>query len=291
MGVMAGISADLDTYVTRIAEGQKAQTLEAEMQSPQRGRIALSMKVSPLHDSVRDTHGVAMVLDDLTEQRDREETLSVSKRYLPPELVDDIHTISQLALGGERREVTCMYIDSRPVHTFPENTRPQQIVQEINAYFGRATEVIHKHKGVIDKYMGTEIMVLFNTQLNPMDNHAWAALQVALDVQVAWLELYKEKGINPDPHFYRMGMHTGVATLGNVGSLSRREFTAIGDTINLSKRLEENAASGQILVSEFTLAHLEKTGRAVPGIQFIELEPMQVKGRTQKTRVYEVIKS
>jgi PAS domain S-box-containing protein len=289
--VLTGVSADLNSYLTRVRDEQTTQALEAEMEVGQRGRVALSMKVSPLRDSVRDAHGIAMVLDDLTEQRDREEIINVSKRYLPPDLVDNIHTISQLALGGERREVTCMYIDARPVNTFPPDTRPHQIVQEINVYFARATEIIHEAKGVIDKYMGTEIMVLFNTQLNPTDNHAWEAVQVALDIRDAFVDIYRQQGINPNPHFYRIGMHTGVATLGNVGSLSRREFTAIGDTINLSKRMEENATAGQILISEDTRQHLEQTQGSTSALRLVELEPIQVKGRKQKTRNYEVFRA
>ena len=289
--ILTGVSADLNSYLTRVRDEQTTQALEAEMEVGQRGRVALSMKVSPLRDSVRDTHGIAMVLDDLTEQRDREEIINVSKRYLPPDLVDNIPTISQLALGGERREVTCMYIDARPVNTFPPDTRPHQIVQEINVYFARATEIIHEAKGVIDKYMGTEIMVLFNTQLNPTDNHAWNAVQVALDIRDAFVDIYRQQGINPNPHFYCIGMHTGVATLGNVGSLSRREFTAIGDTINLSKRMEENATAGQILISEDTRQHLEQTEGGTSALRLVELEPIQVKGRKQKTRNYEVFRA
>jgi adenylate cyclase len=289
--VLPGVSADLTSYLTRVRDEQTTQALEAEMEVGQRGRVALSMKVSPLRDSVRNAHGIAMVLDDLTEQRDREEIINVSKRYLPPDLVDNIHTISQLALGGERREVTCMYIDARPVNTFPPATRPHQIVKEINVYFARATEIIHEAKGVIDKYMGTEIMVLFNTQLNPTDNHAWKAVQVALDIRDAFVEIYHQQGIDPNPHFYRVGMNTGVATLGNVGSLSRREFTAIGDTINLAKRMEENATDGQILISEDTRQYLEKSEGSTSALHLVELEPIQVKGRKQQTRNYEVFRA
>ena len=286
--LLHGVSIELDNYLAKVREEETIQMLEAEMDNPTRGRIALNMKVSPLKDSA----GLAMVLDDLTEQRERDELLNVMKRYLPPEMVDNIHEISGLALGGERREVTCMYVDVRPVTTFPADFRPQQIMEELNIYFADATNVIHAANGVIDKYMGTEIMALFNTQLNPMDNHAMNAVEVALDIRDALLALYNELGINPEPHYYRIGMHTGVATLGNVGSLSRREFTAIGDTINLSKRLEENSARGQIIISEHTFAHLQETNNGVPAhVRFEERGAIQVKGRQQAIGIYEVFKS
>lgn len=283
--VLTGVSADLDVYLAKIREQNAAQVMDAEMDTAERGRIAVTMKLSPLKNAEGEVQGVTIVIDDLTEQREREEMIHLIKRYLPPEMVDNIHAISQLALGGERREVTCMFIETRPVSTFPKDMRPQQIMEQLNIYFDRATRCIHDHNGVIDKYMGTEIMVLFNTQLNPMEDHALRALQTALDIREAFVELYAELGIDPDPHFYRIGMNTGVCTLGNVGSLNRREFSAIGDTINLSKRLEESATAGQIIISQATFAHLDPDGQPV---RFEEREPVQVKGRQQKTRIYEV---
>jgi adenylate cyclase len=287
--VLSGVSADLEAHLVSVRENRNSQVLEAEMEIGSRGRVALNMKVSPLQDKVRGTQGIAMVLDDVTAQRGREEMLTVMKRYLPPEMVDNIHTISKLDLGGVRHEVTCMFVDVRPVDTFPEGFRPQQIMEELNIYFARATDVIHAAKGVIDKYMGTEIMALFNTQLNPMPNHAQIALEVALSIREALTALYDELGIDPQPHYYRVGIHSGVATLGNVGSMNRREFTAIGDTINLTKRLEENASAGQIIVSE----HLQQklVTADVSKIRFEERDPLKVKGRQQKTRIYEVFRA
>lgn len=290
--LLHGVGVELDNYLSKVREEDTVQVMEAELEVQERGRIAVTMKVSPLKDAARGTDGVAMVLDDLTEQRERDEMLNVMKRYLPPEMVDNIHTISGLALGGERREVTCLYFDVRPVTTFPDDFRPQQIMEELNIYFGAATEVIHAANGVIDKYMGTEIMALFNTQLNPMDDHALIATQVALDIREALVQLYAKLGINPEPHYYRAGMHTGVATLGNVGSLSRREFTAIGDTINLSKRLEENSERGQIIISENTFGEISSLNDGLPSdIRFEERGAIQVKGRQQAIGIYEVFKS
>jgi len=287
--VLSGVSADLEAHLVTVRENRNSQVLEAEMEIGSRGRVALNMKVSPLQDKVRGTQGIAMVLDDVTAQRGREEMLTVMKRYLPPEMVDNIHTISKLDLGGVRHEVTCMFVDVRPVDTFPEGFRPQQIMEELNIYFACATDVIHAAKGVIDKYMGTEIMALFNTQLNPMPNHAQIALEVALSIREALTALYDELGIDPQPHYYRVGIHSGVATLGNVGSLNRREFTAIGDTINLTKRLEENASAGQIIVSEHVQQKLATAD--VSKIRFEERDPLKVKGRQQKTRIYEVFRA
>lgn len=290
--LLPGVSANLDTYLSRVQEQDSGQIIDAEMEVPERGRIALSMKLSALKDEADRVQGVAMVMDDLTAQRAEEETLISIKRYLPPAMVDDIVRISQIDLGGERREVTCMFVDVRPVSTFPPDFRPQQIMEQLNVYFQIATDIVHAANGIIDKYMGNEVMALFNTQLNPMEDHAVRAVLTALDIRDGFIELYKRLGIDPNPHYYRVGIHTGVATLGNVGSLSRREFSAIGNTINMSKRFEENSEAGQIIISP------EMHERLVAAMQEQHLpirveprEPVKLKGIENKVQIYEVFKA
>lgn len=279
-----GLARALHTVLT----GDEHFIIDTELNTGR--QMALNIKLSPLKDANQMTQGVALVLNDLTQQRENEEMLRVMRRYLPPAMVDNIHTIAALALGGERRETTCMFVDVRPLSTFPPELRPQQIMEMLNLYLSVATDCIHQVGGVIDKYMGQEIMGLFNSQLNPLEDHAARALAAALNMREAFIRLYAELGLNPDPHYYRIGMHTGVATLGNVGSEIRRDFTAIGDAINLSKRLEENATAGQIIISEDTRQHIER----YPGplrldmLRLIERDALQVKGRQQRTRIYEV---
>jgi adenylate cyclase len=290
--VIPGVSADLDAHLMQVRRQEIAQELEAELTIKPRGRIALSMKFSPLRNSGDETSGVVMVMDDMTEKKSSEEALTLMRRYLPPQMIDNIHTISQMALGGEKREVTCVFANVRPAHTFPQNYRPQQIMEQLNQYHTRATGSIHKHNGLIDKYMGNVVMALFNTQLNPIDNHALAAVEAALSMREAFLQFYKELNIAPDPHYYHVGIHTGEATLGNVGSLNRREFSAIGDTINLAKRIEENTQAGQIIITQEAYDHILQQSDGLPAhIRLVERDPIQVKGRKQKARIYEVFKA
>lgn len=290
--VLPSISANLDAFLAKVRGKDKAQVMDAEMEVEGRGRVALNIKLSPLKNDQNAIQGVAMVIDDLTETRDREETLNLVKRYLPPELVDQITEISQLGFGGIRREVTCLFVEVRPISSFPADFRPQQIMEQLNIYFAAATEVIHQHKGIVDKYMGTEIMVLFNTQLNPMEDHALRAAETAIAIRATFEDLYKQLGINPQPPYYRIGMNSGVATLGNVGSLNRREFSAIGSTINQSKRMQENAEYGQIIMSQATHKHLmhQMNGQPLTTIRLEDREPIQVKGVKEKIQIYEVFK-
>ena len=284
---------DFAAFLKLVRDNNQKEIVDAELDSPAHGRLSLNVKFSPLKDGNQSTQGVTIVLNDFTERRDNEAMLGVMRRYLPPEMVDNIHQIAGLALGGERRITTCMFVDVRPLATFPPDLRPPQIMEMLNLYLTLATDCIHDAGGVIDKYMGHEVMGLFNSQLNPCDDHAARAIAAGLQMRDAFMDLYSRLGINPDPHFYRIGMHSGVATLGNVGSEIRRDFTAIGDTINLSKRLEENATPGQIILSEDTRHFIAET----PGImtlndvQLIEREPIKVKGRQQLTRIYEVFRA
>lgn len=285
--------ADVDNQVRQVLEEGQATTIQVTAELPHRNTPAiLNLKFSPLRDDADNTQGVTVLLDDLTEQSEREAMLEVLQNYLPPGMSNRIHEIAGIDLGGERREMTCMFVETRPFGSFPSDTTPEQLMGQINEYLSVATGAIHGEDGVIDKYMGSEVMVLFNTQLNPQPDHALRAIHTALAIRDAFLQFYAAQGITPDPHFYRIGIHSGIATLGNVGSLYRRNFTAIGDTINLSKRLEENATPGQIIVSENTLLKARATANThdLPGIHFVERKPVQVKGRQQFTRIYEVLR-
>jgi adenylate cyclase len=272
------------------ARGGRSMSIEAQTHIAGRGQVELNFKLSPLKDGAQETVGVAVVVDDLTEQREREQTLGMAQRYLPPGMVNKIHQIAGLALGGERREVTCMFIFVAPYAAFPPNLRGQGLTDALNQFLETATDALHHQGGIIDKYMGNEIMVVFNSQLNPQDDHALRAVSAALELRDGFLRLYQRLGIDPQPHLYRVGMHTGVATLGNVGSLNRRNFTAIGDSINLSKRLQENAAPGQIIVSDDVLTHMQQAGAVPANIQAVERGSIQVKGRKQLTSIYEVFR-
>ncbi len=291
--LLPGFEQQFANELRLVYEHNQNCVVDMDTDDLEQGRRVLSVKISPLKDPGQHrTYGLALVIDDLTEQRENEAILTTLRRYLPPEMVDNITTIANLGLGGERREVTCIFVDVRPLSTFPPGLRAQQIMEMLNMHLTVASNCIHEAQGVIDKYMGHEVMGLFNSQLSPCEDHAAQAVEAALSMRNAFARLYSQLGIAPEPHFYRIGINTGVATLGNVGSLNRRDFTAIGDAINLAKRLEENAAGGQIIISEDTLAHLRQ--HSPPGflasMRCEEREAIQVKGRQQKTPIYEVLR-
>lgn len=260
-------------------------TVELTVELDERGPRHLSFRLSPLRNAERVIEGVAIVLDDLTEVRQREAQLNVVRRYLPPAMVDNIQSIAQLGLGGVRRHVTVIYVDVRPMTTFPTDMTPKQQMATLNHYLAICSAPIHRYGGVIDKYMGTEVMALFNTQLNPSDDHAWEALQATLDMVAGFQALDAEQ----DALYYRIGIHTGIATMGNVGSLSRREFTAIGDTINLAHRLLDLAQCGEVLISHDLYATCaQKLAALSDRVSILDRGEIEIRGRKQPVRMYQM---
>ena len=115
---------------------------------------------------------MTLVIDDVTELKHRDATLAAVRRYLPPAMVDNIRSIEKLGLGGERHVVTVMFVEVRPFESFPKTLSPRELMELLNTYHTLGSEAVHNHAGLIDKYMGNEIMSIFNTQLNPSPTHA-----------------------------------------------------------------------------------------------------------------------
>ncbi len=285
--VLPKLREDLDAQIKAAADTGTSAMLEAQAEVSGRGRVVLNLRISPLKNADGETQGAAMVMDDLTSEREREETLGLMTRYLPPGLMDNIHQIADLAMGGERREVTCVFMTACQWANFPVTLRPQERMDLLNVYLQTATQVVHQAQGVLDKYLGNEIMILFNTQLNPDLYHARHAVEMALSLKEAFASLAEKLHHDPDLPEYTIAVHTGVATLGNVGSLRRRSFTAIGDTINLAKRIHETCSLGQVLITGDTLHHIQATSPALKHMRFDWREPLQARGRQEQTELFE----
>jgi PAS domain S-box-containing protein len=282
---------DLDEALDTVRSTGQPRILETRTHIDGRGEVTLNLRISPLRGA-QIVQGTAMVLDDLTEAREREKTIETLRRYLPPGMIDQIEQIARIDLGGERREITCMFVYVHPYQTVSDD-QPETLMALLNRFLEATTDVVHRGGGIIDKYMGNEVMVLVNSQLNPVPDHAWRAVSMAIALRDAYLTLYEQMGIPADECAYRIGIHTGIATLGNVGSAARRSFTALGDCINLTKRLQENAPPGDIIISQDTLDHLLRHSRRdqLADLRFDERDAVQVRGRQQSTRIYEVTRS
>jgi len=262
---------------------QTPQSMEIEPVMPGRGAVNLRIKLTPLQDVNNITYGLVIVADDLTAIKQREATLSVVRTYLSPRLVRHIQSIDDLGLSGDEREVSIVFADVRGFTTFSEHLPPEELMSVITRYLTVASDAIELHDGIIDKYMGDAVVGLFNTQLNPQDDHAVravrAALSMAYDVRALHEVLPPEQRLS-----YGIGIDTGTAMLGNVGSPSRKEFTAIGRPFNFAKLLQENAQAGQIIVSERTHSLVQHVVECEPR------HPRSTKGYADFRVMYRVLR-
>ena len=215
------------------------------------GRRDWTVIVSALRDPGGEHTGVALVLDDLTERRARESQLAELRHYLPSALVEHYRSVSEVSMDGQEREITVITADVRGFTSFSETLEPEVLMETINRYLSLASDAIHVHEGIVDKYRGDAVVGLFNTQLNPQSDHASRAVRAALRIVEGLLALHQSLP-NDRQLFYGIGIHTGPAFLGNVGTSERREFAAVGEAMTISKYLEGQARPGEILISATT---------------------------------------
>ena len=284
--VMKNAALELEEHLRQVKVDNMDHSLELNAALPGRDEVALALSLSPLKDGNDMTQGVTLVMDDVTHLHEHETTINAMKRILPEGMVDKINEIANIEMGGMRREVTCLFADVRPWATLPDVSASEKL-RILNQYQTIATACIHECGGIIDKYMGNEVMALFNTQLNPERKHAELALECSLRMRDRFVELYDELNIRPDPHYYIIGMFTGVATLGNVGSFQRREFTALGNSINTAKRIQENAAPGSITIVQQTLDHVLANGGVQDKYEFRPRATIFGKGLSVGMQAYE----
>lgn len=247
--ILPDLYAGFDDLFREVREQNREELIEVEPVIERRGQVSLNVRLSPLKDTSDVTRGVTLVLDDLTELKQRQAQLSVVRRYLP--LVDNIKAIDELELGGVEREISVLYCDVRGFSTFSETLPPEELMTVINKYMTVSSEAITLHEGIIDKYMGDAVVGLYNTQLNPQQDHALRAVRSAIAMVSDVADLHET--LPPEQRLlYGIGVHTGSAILGNVGSPRRKEFTVIGDTLQFAKTLQENAPGGEVLISQET---------------------------------------
>jgi adenylate cyclase len=206
--------------------------------------------------------------------------------YLSPEIVRRIaDSPDSLRLGGERREVTFYFSDIAGFTTFSEKLEPEQLTKLMNTYLGHMTDTVLETGGTLDKYIGDAVMAFWGAPL-PVEGHALVACKAALTNQAKLVELRKEWAAAGWPPVHnRIGLNTGPAIIGNMGSPRRFSYTAIGDNVNLASRLEgANKPYGTgIMISESTR---KAAGDAV---EVRELDYIKVKGKNLPIRVYELL--
>lgn len=243
------------------------------------------MLVAPLFTVVV-SFTAAMVLNYSFEGRQKRFIKTVFRHYLSPDVIDRVlEDPSLLRLGGEKRIITSFFSDVAGFTSISESLSPEELVHLLNDFLSEMTDIILSYGGTLDKYEGDAIIAFWNAPLDQPD-HAVRACRAALDCQKR-LEELRPKFAQKSGHelFMRVGLNSGPAVVGNMGSHSRFDYTAMGDTINMASRLEGACKhySVPILVGDTTFR------MAKDAIAAREVDLIRVVGKSKSERVYQIL--
>ena len=222
----------------------------------------------------------------LTEEENVKYIRNTFSKFVSKDVVDELlRDPDKIALGGSRKEITVFFSDVRGFTTLSEALSPEDLVKLLNEYLSVMTNVIIDFKGTIDKYMGDAIMAFWGAPIN-MEDHAYYACVSAIvqlnklkELQADW------KSRNLPSIDIGIGLNTGPAVVGNMGSSHRMDYTCMGDTVNLGSRLEgsNKMYATRIIISEYTYERVKER------VYARELDLVKVKGKNQPVRIYELI--
>ena len=234
-------------------------------------------------EELRNRFGLAPEEAAVAERAAREiETIEALLRpYLSPQLTARLRAEPEASqLGGEERDVTVLFADLQGFTAYSERHAPSDVLALLNEYWAKTVPVVlGDHGGMIERFAGDAIMVVFNVDDDQPD-HAHRAARAGLGLQRVAREVAAE---NPGCPRFRVGINTGPAIVGNVGTAEQRSFTAIGDTTNLASRLQGHAEPGQVVIGESTLMAVDNGVRVEP------LGELQVKGKRDPVSAYVLI--
>ena len=228
-------------------------------------------------------YAVHVALSYVAEVRDRKRFASLLSQYVPPELAAAYsRDPSSMGLAGEEREVSVLFCDVVGFSAIGERLEPPDVATWLNAFLSFVSRIVVRHRGTIDKYMGDSVMAVWGAPARS-DTHAFDALAAAIDLVAELGTLnadYRERGL-PEARI-GIGLSTGRANVGPLGSSYRMDYTVVGDTVNVAQRLE-----GQTRKYRVPIIVSGRTVEALPDMLFRELDTVRVKGRRQPVTMFE----
>jgi len=217
--------------------------------------------------------------------REREMVKSAFARYVSQQVMESIISAGAVPeLQGHRRKITAFFSDIRGFSTIAEKMEPEAVVAMLNEYFKLMVDIVFRNKGTLDKFMGDGLMAIFGAPAEDPEQEAHA-VRAAIEMQVELRRLCDRwQAEGRPPIRIGIGINTGAAIVGNIGSEARMEYTAIGDTVNIAARLESATKEcGQdILISEFTREAVDGRFKTEP------IGSLSVKGRAEPVMTYAV---
>jgi adenylate cyclase len=219
-------------------------------------------------------------------EREKRQVRGAFTQYIPPGLISKLMDHPELLrLGGEEKELTVLFSSIRGFTTLAEDLRPTELVDLLNEYFSEMTDIIFKHGGTLDKYMGDAIMAFWGAPY-PQEDHAVRACRTALEMERTLIELQNRWSAQGRPRIdIGVGINTGTMYVGNMGSNKRFNFTIMGSNVNLASRLERtNRIFGtRLMMGENTYEAVRKEMLAR------ELDLLRVKGKVKPVKIFELV--
>jgi class 3 adenylate cyclase/HAMP domain-containing protein len=275
----------VDDALERIAGGD----FDARVTVPNRdefGNLAANVNVTAerLSAVYHDLESLNANLQETVDAKVSElERMSRLKRYLSPQLAESIiEHVGDLDLGSRRKYLTTFFSDVRGFTEASERMEPDELIAQVNEYLSEMTDIVFRHEGTLDKYVGDALMVFFGDPVW-QDDHAVRAVTMAFEMRERMLAMREDWTRRYRESFQiGIGIATGWVTVGDIGSSARSDYTVLGNEVNLASRLSDRATAGQILVTEATLEAVSDLVEATP------VEQVELKGVSRDVRVYEV---
>jgi class 3 adenylate cyclase len=244
--------------------------------------LYLRLSLSPLRDAHLDTKGTTIVFEDLTERHqleaERERIRQTFGRVVAPRVRDRLLAdIGNLELDGRKQVITVLFADLSGFTSFSEKHDPETVFAVLNSYLSIAAHAILEQEGTLDKFMGDAVLAIWNSP-DEQPDHALRAVRAAREI----VNRSNEFADSDQRMTFRIGITTGEAIIGNVGTNELFNYTAIGDVVNIAQRLQTSAKSGEILIEKNTYDIVSDH------VKVETLQRITVKGREQIVEAYTI---
>ena len=228
---------------------------------------------------------ILIIMHYYNEYKHKKEVMGTFKRYISPDVAEALvdEKSDAMALGGRKRNVACLFVDIRGFTKMSEELTPEEVVDILNGYLDMATRQVFRFGGMVDKFIGDCVMAIFNAPVD-LDDYIFKAVCAAFGIVKegqkicdAVMEKYNKK------LEFGVGVHYGDAVIGNIGSKTRMDYTAIGDTVNTASRIEASAGGSQVLISSFVYEVIKDR------VKVTDAGDRMFKNKKEPIKCYEVI--
>jgi len=224
-----------------------------------------------------------LIIDYISEQRheterEKEKIKGAFKQYVNPYVVDKLIATDDAHLKGTKKVITVLFVDIRDFTPIAEKLKAEEVVKLLDEYFKMVTKCVQRNGGMIDKFIGDSVMAIYNMPISQMD-HADRAVKTGVEIIEASRELNKRLRNRIS---LGVGINTGEAVIGSMGTESYKEYTAVGDTVNTAARLQ-GEAKDSVVISEATKNSLRNK------IRLVSIGSLSLKGKIEKINAYRIV--